>query len=46
MICFGIDRVCTSAFADTGPDCVFGNNLVAKTIKDYPDKFIEFEGVE
>jgi len=38
----GIYCACISAFAGIGSDFIWGNNIVAQTIKHYPEKFIGF----
>ncbi len=38
----GVERICISSFLSIGPDCKLGNEIVAKTVKKYPDRFIGY----
>jgi predicted TIM-barrel fold metal-dependent hydrolase len=36
----GVDVLCVSHMASIGPDCRYGNDLVAEGIRDFPDRFV------
>ncbi|MHA1832765.1 MAG: amidohydrolase family protein [Candidatus Baldrarchaeia archaeon] len=38
----GIDKICTFSFAGVNSDFTLGNDLVAKAVKEYPDRIIGY----
>jgi hypothetical protein len=45
MDVLGIDKMCISALLSIGPDFLYGNEWVHKVVKQYPDRFFGYIGI-
>jgi len=41
----GVEKLCISSFLGIGPDCKLGNDMVAKAVEVYPDRFVGYATV-